>query len=271
MPLTVIEPRRLYRQVAEQIRALIDQGEYPAGCRLPTERELAVNLGVSRPTVREALIALEVDGRVKIRVGSGIYVLPPASAHLAPAASSAPLAGPFEILEARALIEGAVAEAAARAAAPDDIATLDAILAEMRDTAHPGGASIAVDRSFHVAIASILGNDAVTEIVGKLFDQRINPYFEQLARYFENADTWQSALREHAAIRDAIVSRDGPAAAAAMRAHLAASQARFSASFGSPAPAVSAASNLTKAGVSTPSPAPDHRLAIEKRTRRKSI
>ena len=65
LPLEAIEPRRLYRQIADQLRQLIDDGEYPVGSRLPTERELAEQLGVSRPTVREALIALEVEGRLR--------------------------------------------------------------------------------------------------------------------------------------------------------------------------------------------------------------
>ena len=77
MPIEAIIPRRLYRQVADQLRQLIDAGEFPVGSRLPPERDLAMQLGISRPTVREALIALEVDGRVSIRVGSGIHVLPP--------------------------------------------------------------------------------------------------------------------------------------------------------------------------------------------------
>ena len=64
----------LYRQVADQIRTLIESGEFAVGERLPGERELAEKLGVSRPTIREALIALEVEGLVHIRMGSGIYV-----------------------------------------------------------------------------------------------------------------------------------------------------------------------------------------------------
>src|SRR6185436_8232886 len=80
VPLEAVEARRLYRQVADQLRALIDSGEYAVGSRLPTERDLAEQLKVSRPTVREALIALEVEGRVRIRVGSGIYVTEPADA-----------------------------------------------------------------------------------------------------------------------------------------------------------------------------------------------
>ena len=79
VPLEAVEARRLYRQVADQLRALIDSGEYVVGSRLPTERDIAEQLKVSRPTVREALIALEVEGRVRIRVGSGIYVSEPAA------------------------------------------------------------------------------------------------------------------------------------------------------------------------------------------------
>ena len=74
MPLQPIETRRLYRQIADQVAGLIARGEFPPGARLPTERELAQLLGVSRPSVREGLIALEVEGLVDVRVGSGIYV-----------------------------------------------------------------------------------------------------------------------------------------------------------------------------------------------------
>ena len=80
MPFQSIEPRRLYRQIADQIRTLIRSGEFPAGARLPPERDLAKQLGVSRPSVREALIALEVEGLVEVRIGSGIYVQAPGNA-----------------------------------------------------------------------------------------------------------------------------------------------------------------------------------------------
>src|SRR5512132_3751185 len=98
MPLQAVDSRRLYRQIADQIAALIDRGEYGAGERLPPERDLAKQLGVSRPSVREALIALEVEGYVEVRVGSGVYVVgnvPRASASM-PADS-----GPFELIRAR--------------------------------------------------------------------------------------------------------------------------------------------------------------------------
>src|SRR5512137_2198693 len=104
MPIQSIEPRRLYRQIAEQIRGLIRSGEFVPGSRLPPERDLARQLGVSRPSVREALIALEVEGMVEVRIGSGIYVRG-APEHAAGAASLEPAAGPFELLRARYVIE----------------------------------------------------------------------------------------------------------------------------------------------------------------------
>ena len=267
MPITSVEPRRLYAQVADQLRALIDRGEFAVGARLPTERELAQQLGISRPTVREALIALEVDGRVRIRVGSGIYVLPPPAE---PVARAAPVAGPFELLKARALFEGAVAEEAARVATAADIRKVDRILTDMRGARHPGPQSMIVDRAFHIAVAEILGNDAVTAVVGDLFDQRINPYFAQLASYFENADSWQAALAEHQAIRDQLAAGDAAGARAAMQAHLQKSQARFSESFGDSEPKtkVRAVTQRTRAYSSRQAAMPLVQPAV-KRSRRK--
>jgi DNA-binding FadR family transcriptional regulator len=229
--LEAIEPRRLYRQIADQIRQLIDQGEYAVDSRLPAERELADMLGVSRPTVREALIALEVEGRLRIKVGSGIYVnAPPASE---PETHASPIEGPFEVLRARAFVESAVAEEAARQAQPADIARLDAVLAEV--DVH-GALNVerwvALDRSFHRAVAGILGNVVLLRTVGELFDQRINPYFTQLARHLENDATWRAAHMEHMAIRDAIAAHQPDGARAAMRQHLELSHRRFARDFG---------------------------------------
>ena len=102
--------RRLYLNVVDEVNTLISSGDYPPGSRLPPERDLAERFGVSRLTIREAIIALEVLGKVKVKTGSGVYVKEPtqnAASHLASI-------GPFELTQARAVIEG---EAAAIAAA----------------------------------------------------------------------------------------------------------------------------------------------------------
>ena len=88
MPLRAVETTRLYRQIAGQIVALIDSGEFSEGSRLPPERELAGLLGVSRTSVREAIIALEIAGRVEVRVGTGIFVTAPAAHKTRPSATA---------------------------------------------------------------------------------------------------------------------------------------------------------------------------------------
>jgi DNA-binding FadR family transcriptional regulator len=234
VPLETVEHKRLYRQVADQLRALIDEGEFAPGARLPSERDLADKLGISRPTVREALIALEVEGRVRIKVGSGVYVVE--AAETKPVYMQAAQAeGPFEVLQARELLEAAVAEEAARNASPEDIAALEAILSRMAEAEYPGPGTLQLDREFHVAIAGILGNGFLARVVGELFDQRVNPYFTQLASYFETRQTWDRAISEHAAVVERIKAGDAKGANLAMRRHLKASQERFSQSFGNPA------------------------------------
>jgi DNA-binding FadR family transcriptional regulator len=228
MPIEAIVPRRLYRQVADQLRQLFDDGEYLPGDRLPTERELAEKMGISRPTIREALIALEVEGRVRIRVGSGIYVTEPPG-NPPPLTSEE---GPFELLSAREFIEGNIAEEAARHVTPEHIAVLDDVLGRMAGQKHPSRTTITLDRQFHIGIATVLGNAVLVRVVGELFDQRMNPFFERLSSYFEDRATWEAALEEHRAVRDAIAARDPGRAKAAMQQHLRLSQLRFSGGFG---------------------------------------
>ena len=235
VPLEAVEARRLYRQVADQLRALIDSGEYAVGSRLPTERDLAEQLKVSRPTVREALIALEVEGRVRIRVGSGIYVSEPASPRARRCRRRRRSKGRSSCC---APANSSKARSRNRPRGwrhREDIERIDAALAAMASVPHPGEASMVHDRAFHVAVAGSLGNAVLVRVVGELFDQRLNPYFAKLAHYFENPETWQAALAEHQAIRDAIAARDPDAAGAAMRKHLARSQERFAQNFGAEA------------------------------------
>ena len=239
VPIQAIEPPRLYRQVADQLRRMIDSGEYAVGTRLPAERELAEQFGLSRPTVREALIALEVEGRIRIRVGSGIYVR--AMAANTPPPGQDNNEGPFELLRAREFIEGAIAAEAAVQAGPEDIEKLDDVLTRMKTSNHPSESTIGIDREFHTSVAGILGNAVLVRFIGEVFDQRFNPYFERLSSYFENRQSWQAAIDEHVAVRDAIAAHDPTGAKAAMQEHLRLSQQRFSRNFGDKLEAVGSA------------------------------
>lgn len=229
MIFSAVESRRLYRQVADQMRGLIESGELAVGSRLPAERELAQMLGVSRPTVREALIVLEVEGFIDIRMGSGIYVNPRKRSGFDVPPDD--FEGPFELLRARAVVECAVAEEAARLAQPRHVAELDANLARMDAALDDRREALALDRGFHVIVSGIIANATLNRFIGDIHDMRMTPYFEKLASYFENRETWRAAMEEHRAIRDAIAARDPAAARAAMRAHLDQSQIRLSKSF----------------------------------------
>lgn len=226
---SAVEARRLYRQVADQMRGLIERGDLAAGSRLPAERELAQMLGVSRPTVREALIVLEVEGFIDIRMGSGIYVMArkPQTSELPPE----DFEGPFELLRARAVVECAVAEEAARLARPAHIEQMDDNLGKMAAALDDRRQALALDRDFHVIVSGIIANATLNRFIGSIHDMRMTPYFEKLASYFENTETWRAAMEEHRAVRDAIASGDPAAARAAMRAHLEQSQTRLSKSF----------------------------------------
>ncbi len=226
MPFQSIEPRRLYRQIAEQIRGLIRSGEFPAGARLPPERDLAKQLGVSRPSVREALIALEVEGLVEVRIGSGIYVLAPARNASAPD-HDAP-AGPFELLRARYVIEAECAALAAKSAKKAQVVAIEQALDEMEREHGEGKPVLLADRTFHLRIAEATGNGALVHVVKTLWEERTGPLYQQLEHHYDNPALWETAMEEHRAVLKAIAARDASAARTAMQRHLNMAYKRFS-------------------------------------------
>lgn len=221
MPIQAIEPRRLYRQIADQIGELIEGGEYKPGKHLPPERDLAKQLGVSRPSVREALIALEVEGYVEVRMGSGVYVTHSGKGVGRPAPLPAD-SGPFELIRARRLIESECAALAARNGTRAQIRSIKGVLeAMMREHRRKeNSAPLAADRLFHLRIAEAGGNSALVLVVKTLWDQRAGPLFMQLENHFTTPETWAAAIQEHRDVYDAIAGHDAKAARAAMRRHM---------------------------------------------------
>ena len=230
MPLQAVENRRLYRQIADQIAALIDRGEYGAGQRLPPERDLAKQLGVSRPSVREALIALEVEGYVEVRIGSGVYVMGPRGAD----AVGEPLnsdSGPFELIKARWLIEAECAALAAKQATKTQVRAMEEALDAMEADSKNGVMPLGADRLFHLRIAEGSGNSALALVVKTLWDQRQGPLFLRLEHHFDTPALWTVAIREHREIAAAIARHAATAARAAMRRHMNHAAKRFSTSW----------------------------------------
>jgi GntR family transcriptional regulator, transcriptional repressor for pyruvate dehydrogenase complex len=218
MPLNLIEPRRLYQAVADQIAELIRTEEYRPGDRLPNERELVRQLGVSRSVVREAMIALEIGGLVEVRSGSGIYVcgLP-----LSVQSSAADLAeiGPFDIFDARVAVEGETAAVAAEHATVADLAEMAEAIEHMRLAAQAGRPTKPTNQRFHLAVAVAARNPMLLKINQMIWAElpKRGPIWEKLdaRRHFR-----PTRMTEHELILRAITERNPEHARAAARAHL---------------------------------------------------
>lgn len=202
--------RRMFWQIVEKIETLIDSGAYPPGSRLPPERELAETFNVSRPTVREAIIALEVRQRVEVKVSSGVYVLEQPDASLNSKQVSA-----FELTQARALVEGEAAALAATSITDEELAQLQATLDDMEKGNNPEQA----DRDFHLIISTATRNNAIVlavENFWKLRDTRT-----EIKNAYSGVCSKSNSARmdEHRAIFDALKSRNSQAARGAMHQH----------------------------------------------------
>jgi DNA-binding FadR family transcriptional regulator len=224
VPITTIAPLRLYQQVAEQLAGLVADGEFPVGARLPAERELALSLGVSRPVVREAMVALELAGVVEVRMGSGAWVVKKPTRDRLSGGFDLSLSdigsGPLALVDARDAIEGEIAARAALTRTDEDLAALAAAIAEMRES--PGHAAHSdADHGFHVRIAEATGNEVLARIVDQLWREMFSPLFLRMgdaAGLFRG--TREETAVEHEAILAALAAADPAAARAAMHAHL---------------------------------------------------
>lgn len=236
-----IRNRRLYSQIADQIRDLIVNGTYPPGSHLPPEREFAAALGVSRSSVREALIALEVLGIVDVRVGDGVLVraLPPVEAdddslmrrvmrltrpdpdpELPVALDLDVEIPPFALLQARLVIEPEAAALAARRATSADITAIEAAFVQnradnrARSITHPG------DRMFHIRIAQASGNVAFEQFTILLLGHAYGGMFRRLQSLYTTERMVEQSEMQHEAILDAIRNGTEERARSAMQRHL---------------------------------------------------
>jgi len=206
--------RRLFQDIADRIIALIDDGVFPPGSRLPGERELAERFDVSRVTIREAEIALQATGRIRIKTGSGVYV-----SEERPNDDRLPEISAFELTEARSLFESEAAALAAPIIGEDDLALLRQLLDEMAADIDDDERATEVDRNFHLTIASASGNKAIIHVIKTLWRFRTElPGVRDTHAAICHHDG-ATRQREHAAIVDALVAHDSAAARLAMRQH----------------------------------------------------
>ena len=206
----IIEPRRLYQQLAAELKTRIEQGVYLVGDKLPAERFIADEKNVSRTVVREAIIMLEVEGYVEVRKGSGIHVISNHPKYQQVADESLEFAnyGPFELLQARQLIESNIAEFAATQVTKQDIMKLMEIQEKARNEKCFRDSEW--DLQFHVQVALATQNSALAAIVEKMWTQRVHIDLRTV-------DNW---CDDHDQILKALLRKDPNAAKLAMWQHL---------------------------------------------------
>jgi DNA-binding FadR family transcriptional regulator len=207
---------RLYQEVAEKLSVSIISGKYRVGDRLPPERDLAATYNVSRPTIREAIIALELDGLIEVRMGSGVYVKAVRPVGTDPVAMDV---GPFELTEARLILEAEVAALAATLITDDELLELEKLLDEM-ELGNRSSDGEKADRQFHQCIADATRNGAMSSVVDSLWT--IHGRSPQCVRMFEKmrAKGYRPVISEHRAIFDSLRAHDPNAARNTMRDHL---------------------------------------------------
>lgn len=220
---------RLSDRVAERLQALIVERQLPGGARLPAERHLAAELGVSRPSLREAIRKLASEGILESRRGGGTYVCRTpadgfASGIVAPLAQllrQAPGYG-YDVLEARRALEGDTAWHAARRATDDDRARIracgDALL-----RLRPGNDAerlAQADVDFHLAIAEASHNAVLTQLMRSLFALLRSNVATNRDRLFTMPGTFDPLAGQHREVMSAILAGDAERARQAMHRHL---------------------------------------------------
>lgn len=213
-----MKSERLFVRIADRLSQAISAGTYPVGGRLPAERDLASELGVSRPVVREAMIVLETRGLISVRSNGGTIV---ASRNAAPAQGLPKRdASPFEVTESRRLLEGEIAALAAPLISEAQLTELEDTLSVMDNLEIDWQAREAADRAFHLGLAKATGNAVLAAMVENLWDMRYNSplcvYFFQQAR---NCGI-EPPADQHRAIIKALRTGDPDQARESMRAHL---------------------------------------------------
>ena len=225
MPFQRIAAEKLSQSVVKQIEQLILRGILRPGDRLPSERELSERLGVSRPSLREAIAELQSRGLLAARASAGIYVADVLGSAFSPALID--LLGShddaiFDYIAFRQDLEGIAAERAALHGSDTDLKVIDAILQKM-EAAHrkrnPADEA-QLDAEFHLAIIEASHNVILLHMMRASFDLLRQGVFYNRQKMFKNRTTRDMLLDQHRAINDALQARDAPSARAAVVRHL---------------------------------------------------
>jgi len=207
---------RLYEQVAQQILDWVRESGLQVGDRLPPERELATRLGVSRATVSQALVAMEVVGVVAVRHGDGAVLVESSGTSKVVEALRRHAQRLPDIIEAREALESKLAGLAAVRRTEEDLTRIDEALAVMADDIEAGGRGVEGDELFHAAVTTAGHSALLQRLMGEISDLVRETRIESLSQPDRPAESLAGHRRIAAAIRD----RDAAGAAAAMTDHV---------------------------------------------------
>jgi GntR family transcriptional regulator, transcriptional repressor for pyruvate dehydrogenase complex len=216
--LKAVEKKRAYQDVVSQILTLIKGGKLKKGDQLPTERDLAESLKVSRTTVREAIRSLESMKMVESRQGNGTYVLANKDIEVQNLCSALfhERDDLMDIFHVRNIIEPSIAQLAAERATPAEIKELENIVDQHEANLSAGSTTIDTDTAFHMALAQAAKN----RVLGRLINALIDLLAESRQAALQSGRRGEESLKGHRNILLAIEKGDGTAAKDAMRRHL---------------------------------------------------
>ncbi|GAA1390420.1 FadR/GntR family transcriptional regulator [Pseudonocardia kongjuensis] len=209
---------RLYEQLVERLLEHVTEHRLGPGDRLPPERELAGRLGVSRASVVQALVALEVQGVIEVRHGDGAVIREVPADRQVLAAVRAREHRLREVIEAREALEVRIAALAAQRRTEQDLRRIDESLAGMAADIAAGGRGIAADEEFHAAVTAAAHSGLLATLMGEIAGLIRESRIESLSRPGRPAES----LAGHRAVLLAIRAGDPVAASAAMGEHIAA-------------------------------------------------
>src|SRR6056297_2467448 len=225
MPFERVTPEKLSTAVTRQIEKLILRGILRPGERLPSERELADRLGVSRPSLREAVAELQDKGLLSTRAGAGIFVADVLGSSFSPALVRLFAdhdEAVFDYIAFRRDLEGLAAERAARLASDTDLKVMGEIFAKMEAAheRHDPDTDARLDAEFHMAIIEASHNVVMLHMLRSMFQLLREGVFYNRQVMFRQRTTRGALLDQHRAINAALQARDAEGARAAVTAHL---------------------------------------------------
>lgn len=225
MPFRPVSSEKLSSAVVRQVEELILRGILRPGKRLPSERELAERLGVSRPSLRDAIAQLQDAGLLASKPGAGVFVADVLGSAFSPALTALFARhneAAMDYLSFRRDMEGLAAERAARLGSDTDLAVISAVYARM-ETAHTSRSAeeeAALDAQFHMAIIEASHNVVMLHMMRSMYELLRGGVFYNRQIMFKQQTKRAVLLNQHRAIHDALIARDTTGARAAVEAHL---------------------------------------------------